>query len=151
GGGSRPGRPPTRGRSHGMRQSNWFALALAGAALLGATRPSGASTLQLTGDVEIDFPSDRDGVVTIVNNPDANGVASPRNVGQDSRLPDITGWNIKDLRLAYDEQADRMFIGVNFFGVAGDADGDGNPGASSLPNIVNDLPSLGGLESISVS
>lgn len=130
------------------------AWALAVAALILA-RPVGASTLApsgftgFTGNVEHDFPIDGIGIVTIIDNPGPDGQSRPNDVWQ--KLPDgmITGWNIKDLRLAYDKPTDTMFIGVNFFGIAGDADGDGNPGHASVPGA-RDEPSLGGLESITI-
>jgi len=139
-----------------MRQRNWSRLALAGsAALLWTGMLNGvviASELSgLTGDVEVDMPiAPGNGVAVIVDNPDGNGASSPNDVAQDASLPGITGWNIKDLRLAYDEGTDSMLVGVNMFGVAGDSDGDGMPGQLSS-TVGRDEPSLGGLESIAVA
>ncbi|RUL83775.1 hypothetical protein [Tautonia sociabilis] len=133
-----------------MRQRNCPNLLAVGIGLLLATRAASAGAIQLTGDVEADFPLVQgNGVVAIVDNPNANGLASPMDVAQNAVLPGTTGWNIKDLRLSYDSASDRMYFGVNFFGIAGDADGDGDPGALSV-GMGKDLPSLGGLESIAV-
>ena len=64
----------------------------------------------------------------------------------------ISGWDIKDLRLTYNNVTDTMYVGVNFYVVAGDADGDGNPGGGSYfpPATGRDNPDLGITESISV-
>ena len=42
----------------------------------------------------------------------------------------INGWDIKDMRVSYDQANDRLYVGVNFFGVAGDADGNGVVGTT---------------------
>lgn len=133
-----------------MRQRRSTLWALAGlAALALAPRPAAADAMRLTGNVETDFPlTPGSGVVAIVDNPDANGQSSPGDVAQDASLPGLTGWNIKDLRLSYDTPSDRMSFGLNFFGIAGDADGDGNPGSAGQGV---DMPELGGLESIVVA
>lgn len=129
------------------RQNTFLAIATL-LAMAAAPRPAPADALRLTGDAEIDFPATpNSGVVVIVDNPGSDGQSRPGDVGQVSSLPGITGWNIKDLRLAYDGQADTMYFGLNFFGIAGDADGDGNPGSATYGV---DLPDLGGLETITV-
>ena len=94
-----------------------------------------------TGDVEKDMPV-QPGVSIIVDNPypSAPGstglpISNPSDIDiatwmkSDNRQ---TGMNIKDLRLYYDQAADRMYVGVNMFGIAGDIDGDGNPGGTDL-------------------
>jgi len=100
-------------------------------ALVGA-RPAAAGAINFsTGDVEKDMPSGADGVLTIVNHPDNQAKTA---IWQ---APWITqnGWTngrvIKDVRVYYDQAADRLFVGVNFFGVAGDADGNGVAGTSA--------------------
>ncbi|GIW87455.1 MAG: hypothetical protein KatS3mg108_1779 [Isosphaeraceae bacterium] len=102
-----------------------------------------------TGNVEVDFPSTKVGVITLVNPryPTQNPEAFIAQHGLS------TGWSIKDIRLMYDDVADRLFVGVNFFGIAGDADSNGNPGTVSPQAAAKgaiDLPSLGGRESITV-
>ncbi len=118
-------------------------------------RPANASSLSrssfqgFTGNVEHDFPIDGIGIVTIVDNPGPDGQARSNDVAQSLPSGRITGFNIKDMRLAYDNNTDTMFVGLNFFGIAGDADGSGIPGNTTLVNG-RDEPSLGGLESITV-
>ena len=63
----------------------------------------------------------------------------------------ISGWNVKTLYFYYNRSADTMFVGVDFYGIAGDADGDGDPGhtgpvLASLGGI--DEPNLGDTESV---
>ncbi len=132
-------------------RSQWIrTLATLGLLVLLA-HPASADAINFTGDVELDFPNvDGNGITVIVDNPGSNNQASPGDVAQSGSLTGITGWNIKDLRLAYDESTDVMSFGVNFFGIAGDADGDGNPGGIS-GSIGRDVPSLGGRESIVVA
>lgn len=102
-----------------------------------------------TGNVERDFPSTQVGVITLVN-PRYPTVNPEAYIAQHGLS---TGWSIKDIRLMYDEQADRLYVGVNFFGIAGDADSNGDPGTVSPQAAAKgaiDLPSLGGRESIVV-
>ncbi|QDV34236.1 hypothetical protein [Tautonia plasticadhaerens] len=136
-----------------MRQRNCPILFTVGFGLFlaSAGTASAGAIGTMTGDVEVDFPiAPKNGVVAIVDNPGADGGASPWDVAQHQKLPGTTGWNIKDLRLAYDDSADRMYLGLNFFGIAGDADGDGDPGSLSV-GMGKDMPSLGGMESIVVA
>ena len=102
-----------------------------------------------TGNVETDFPSSQTGVITLVNpkypTTDPSSFISANNLSP--------GWSIKDIRLYYDKATDTMDVGVNFFGVAGDADGNGNPGTVSAAAAAKgylDVPNLGGRESITV-
>jgi hypothetical protein len=125
---------------------------LMAAGLVAATAPyslGAAGSGTWTGNVETDFPSTQSGVVTLVNprypttNPEAYLAANQMS----------TGWSIKDVRVMYDQAKDTMYVGLNFFGVAGDADGNGDPGTVSAANAAKgaiDLPNLGGRESISV-
>jgi hypothetical protein len=69
---------------------------------------------------------------------------------------EVTGWAVKDLRLALDPTSGTMYVAVNSYGVSGDADGNGNPGAAN-PNDpafngggAQDLPNFGGTKSITV-
>ncbi len=99
-----------------------------------------------TGNVEKDMPSDANNVLTIVNHPFAGGdpanpISNPNTVYQPSWMTNaglVNGWTIKDMRVSYDQADDRLYVGVNFFGVAGDADGNGVVGTSD--------PRFGGLE-----
>jgi hypothetical protein len=60
---------------------------------------------------------------------------------------------MKDLRLAYDQVNDTMYVGINTFTILGDADGEGDPSASSTYLTLlggTDVPNLGGTESAAV-
>jgi hypothetical protein len=135
-----------------------FGPTLATLALL-AARPVSADAIQFTGNVERDFAiSPGNGVVPVVDNPNPapGGPSDPKDVAQAPWMTQqgwTSGWNIKDLRLAYDDRSDTLFVGVNFFGIAGDADGNGNAGGADPRTSAAggiDLPHLGGRESISV-
>ena len=65
----------------------------------------------------------------------------------------VSGWDMVDLRLTYNATTDTLYVGINTFGIAGDADGDGDPGRTSAWLAADggvDLPDLGGTESIAV-
>jgi hypothetical protein len=98
-----------------------------------------------TGDVEVDFTGP--GVLTI---PDPVGdVGLPLNAPPGT----VSGWDMVDLRLAYDAAADTLYVGINTYGIAGDADGDGNPGVTSAwlaKNQGADNADLGSTETIAV-
>ncbi|HEU5115861.1 MAG TPA: hypothetical protein VFT74_04225, partial [Isosphaeraceae bacterium] len=131
------------GRSHCLRIGA-FVIALAAAPV--ASTMADPINAHSTGNVETDFPLGATGITTLVNpkyptNDPASYIAS------NNLSP---GWSIKDIRLYYDKGTDTMDVGVNFFGVAGDADGNGNPGTSSTSNGFVDMPHLGGRESITV-
>jgi hypothetical protein len=122
-----------------------------------AARPVSADAIQLTGNVERDFAlSPGNGVVQVVDFARPDGSSNPADVAQATWMDAegrANGWNIKDLRLAYDDKSDTLYVGVNFFGTAGDADGNGNPGAADPRTSAAggiDLANLGGRESISV-
>ncbi len=51
----------------------------------------------------------------------------------------ISGWDMQAFYLEYDEATDTMYVGVDCFGICGDADGDGDPGGTSTT-----LADLGG-------
>jgi hypothetical protein len=100
-----------------------------------------------TGDVEADFTGP--GVLVI---PDPSGVGD---VGLPLNAPPgtVSGWDMVDLRLTYNNVTDTLYVGINTFGIAGDADGDGNPSETSawLANYQGtDNPDLGGTESVAV-
>ena len=130
--------------------------ALVATALLGA-RSASAAPIQFTGNVENDFSlAPGSGVARVVDSPLPDGSPDPNHVPQASWMTAAgltTGWSIKDVRLKYDAGTDTMAVGVNFFGVAGDADGNGNPGlADPRTTAVGGLDTahLGGRKSISV-
>ncbi len=129
---------------------------LAAAALLGA-RTASADPIQFTGNVENDFSlAPGSSVVRYVDSPLPDGSSDPNHVPQAAWMTAegrTTGWSIKDVRLAYDKASDTLAVGVNFFGVAGDVDGNGLPGVPDPRTTAVgglDTPHLGGRESISV-
>lgn len=44
----------------------------------------------------------------------------------------VTGWDIRTAFFYYDELADDLYVGIDFGGIFGDADGDGDPSTSAL-------------------
>jgi hypothetical protein len=106
-------------------------------ALIGA-RVTSAAQIQFTGNVEADFPQSAGiGIVTDnpIPNPSGSGtISNPNDVAQASWMTQAgwtSGWNIKDIRVHYDQATDTLAVGVNFFGIAGDADGNGDPGTAA--------------------
>ena len=64
----------------------------------------------------------------------------------------ISGWDIETTEFRYDPVDDIMEVTLNTFGIAGDADGDGNPGSSTFtPLPTQDLPNLEGSETMAVA
>ena len=112
--------------------------------------PAFADVINFTGDVENDFALTNQSVIRVL---DFNGQTG--DVAQAQWMTDqgkINGWNIKDLRLSYDKTSDTMFVGGNFFGVAGDVDGNGVVGTSTDQFKASgglELPNIGGRSSIS--
>jgi len=99
----------------------------------------------LNGNVETDFIGP--GVV-IASDPTGD-------VGLPGSAPPgtVSGWDMVDLRLTYDAATDTMYVGINTFGICGDADGDGDPGGTSawLASTGGvDLLNLGSTETIAV-
>lgn len=139
-----------------------------------------ADPIKLTGNVNVDFPQGNPFIATIVDNPvpanktwsDPNDVyqanypngITPQQIQNyyvnNTPIANVTGFNIRDLRFAYDKASDTLSVGVNFFGIAGDPDGNGNPSTYSSPFPVGDprrasdrgadFPNLTGNESIAV-
>ncbi|MBX6313998.1 MAG: PEP-CTERM sorting domain-containing protein [Isosphaeraceae bacterium] len=130
----------------------WTLLALA---VLGArTATADPIQTQWTGDVEKDLPPG-DGTMIIPNvvkfDP-GNGayhVTQTTLMNQEGR---VSGWAIKDLRTHYDPASDTLLVGVNFYGIAGDADGNGIPGATDPRDheAGMEIPHLGGHQAIFV-
>ncbi len=117
----------------------------------GFGRPAEAGAVTFTGNVETDMPYTPGGA--------NNGVFAvpglqPNQVAQDSWITQngwINGWVIKDMRFDYNATTNTMQVGVNFYSIAGDADGNptGKPAPQSLLEGL-DPASLGGRKSISV-
>ncbi len=133
----------------GRRNWKWlwaFVIALATAPLAAVADPINANS---TGNVATDFPSSAPGVTTLIN-PQFTMADPASYIASHNMSP---GWEIKDIRLYYDKATDTMDVGVNFFGIAGDADGNGNPGTVSAAAAAKgylDVPNLGGRESITI-
>ncbi|MFY1113169.1 MAG: SdrD B-like domain-containing protein, partial [Methanosarcinaceae archaeon] len=105
-----------------------------------------AAGLGFTGDVPADFTGT--GIFTIT---DPGGI----DVGVPTAAPAGTtsGNDMEDLRLFYDPATDTLYVGMNTYVIAGDVDGDGDPGATSawLAGITgNDNPDFGGTESFAL-
>jgi hypothetical protein len=139
-----------------MVRRNVLGWSLAALALVGAGSAS-ASQVQFTGNVAKDFPEGQRGIGVIVDNPDpVTGQSNPNDVAQAAWITQaghITGWNMKDLRMHYDAATDTLAVGINFFGIAGDADGNGIQGVADPRTIAAggvEVPHLGGRESITV-
>ncbi len=127
------------------RVMTWAASLALGAAF-GATARAGAVTF--TGNVETDMPATPGNGVFVVPG------EQPSQVAQDSWITQngwINGWVMKDMRFDYNKATDTMQVGVNFYSIAGDADGNptGKPAPQSLLEGL-DPASLGGRKSISV-
>ncbi len=120
-----------------VRRRLWFGAATL-MALIVAKPAAGGSIQFTTGNVATDMPSNAPGVLTIVNHPLADGSADP-SYYQQMQAPwmnaegRIDGWAIKDLRISYDQASDKLTVGVDFYGVAGDPYGNalaGGPDAA---------------------
>ena len=98
--------------------------------------------ITFTGDVPTDFA----GITAI---PDPLGdVGVPANLAGN-----VSGWDMEGVYVAYDAVSDTLFIGIDFNGIAGDADGDGDPSGTSAGLATNggsDLPNLGNSEGITI-
>jgi hypothetical protein len=98
-----------------------------------------------TGNVENDFPEvPGNGILVIV---DPGG----QDIGVQGTTRD-SGWDLKDLRLAYDNVSDTLYVGINNYGVVGDPEGNGNPSLwdTTVPGDGEDYPNLGSTECVAV-
>ena len=128
------------------RIAKWaVALALGGA--IASDARAGAVTF--SGNVETDMP------VTGKNGVNLVPGLQPNQVAQDSWITQqgwTNGWVIKDMRLDYNKATDSMQVGVNFYSIAGAADGNpaGVPDPRTIAEGGSDPASLGGRKSITV-
>ena len=100
-----------------------------------------------SGDAEIDF-SATNPEVTIVPGQEADEVAQAKWMTDRGW---VNGWVMKDVRFQYNYELDTLYVAINFHKIAGDADGDGNPGRSDPLTTKSggvDSPGLSGRESI---
>jgi hypothetical protein len=105
-----------------------------------------AFALAYTGDVSADFSA-----VSYVQDLDPLG-----DVGLAGNAPPgtISGWDVERAVFNLDLAADQLNVGLEFYGIAGDADGDGGQGTTSLWLAANggiDLPGLASTESICIA
>ncbi len=113
-----------------------------------------AGPLTFTGDAEVDFdPAVNPDVVVL-----GDTTAAP-DVGVSPLLPSdtVSGFDIEDIRFLYDDASDQLFVAMNFFGIGGDAEGDGDPGNGDILDPANpagrlgtDEPEWGPGESVSI-
>jgi hypothetical protein len=131
--------------NHMTKSIKWQSAALSALFLMVAG--SALDALSLTGNVETDFALAEAVIVTDGTAPD---VGLP---GRPEWASVTSGWDIKDFRFFYDPADDSLYLGINFFSIAWDADGDGNPSAAS-PTLAalggQDLADLGGSEAIQI-
>jgi hypothetical protein len=125
-----------------------FSLCAVSVALLLAAVASVHAVADLTGDAAKDFTDTRFDAVSgrpknfgVVRVPDGIGGASNPDVGVPGQFPQgtISGWDVRAIFFQYDDIRDELLIGIDCFGVCGDADGDGDAGVASAT-----LRSLGG-------
>ncbi len=94
----------------------------ADATVVGAVSVASLQASSISGDAEAVLPRAESGVVRI---PDlVDGRIQPSIIAPNG---EVSGWDIKDLRFRYDVETDTLIIGVNVFGLLGDADADGDP------------------------
>jgi hypothetical protein len=115
---------------------------------------------QFTGNVEVDFPvtQDKNGKNFATRKYEIQTITDGLDVGVPPAFSamnmSVSGWDIKDMRFQYDYANDALHIGINCFGVCGDADGDGDAGRSSailLSSGGTDLASFSGSESCAMA
>lgn len=74
----------------------------------------------------------------------------PLDVGIPPGHPTTSGWDFTELDFTYDPRADKLTILMKFDSIAGDADGDGDPGVMTAASGGTDSPDLGNGETIEV-
>ena len=80
---------------------------------------------QFTGDAPDDFVAAN--VVRIDDPPGSPDVGMPNNAPPGV----ISGWDMKAVYFDYESSTDVMYIGIDTYGICGDADGDGDPSATA--------------------
>ncbi|MDX2037295.1 MAG: hypothetical protein SFX72_11645 [Isosphaeraceae bacterium] len=137
----------TRALSVGLALAAAFSGLEASAATIGGSN----GLIKFTGNVETDMP-----LGVIPGNQIVDG-GPPTRVAQAQWMTDAgytTGWAMKDVRFNYDDTSDTLQVGINFYGIAGDADGNGDPGGADARTVAAgglDLAHMGGRKSISVA
>ena len=100
-----------------------------------------------TGDAQVDFVGPD---VIQIDDPSSNvGVPDVGLPAPPFTATQISGWDMNAAYMEYDFASDTMYVGIDCLGICGDADGDGDPGASS-PELIEvqgtDHPNLSGTE-----
>jgi len=111
------------------------------------TLPVAADTPIFSGNVETDFIGPD---IVIIEDPEQIDVAMP----SDFPTGTISGNDIKDVRFFYDADEDILYVGINTYLIAGDVDGNDNPGGTGffLDDLGGvDLPDFSGTESFALS
>jgi len=100
-----------------------------------------------TGNVEQDLPASSS--VTIIPGRSVDSVSQPTWMTQQGL---INGYVMKDIRLSYDQKSDTLAVGVNFWGIAGNADGspDGSTNPKTAASGGQNPPHIGGDKSITI-
>jgi len=115
--------------------------------LITLTLPATAATPIFSGNVETDFLG---ADIVIIEDPDEADVTLPPTFPTGT----ISGNDVKDIRFFYDAEQDTLYVGLNTYLIAGDVDGNDNPGGTSpfLDDLGGvDLPDMGGTESFALS
>jgi len=116
---------------------------------------------RFTGDASADFQITNRFVVPVDDDPDFV------EDGSDVTLPSgsagtvtfwhpegvqFSGWDLRTLHVEYNPRNDSLSMGIETFTLAGDADGDGDPGAYTLPDNpgADDFPDLRGSEMFAI-
>jgi hypothetical protein len=119
---------------------------------LGLVGLATAATATFTGDAAADFA----GITTEIVSELTPDVGIPENQPGDPTAPPgtISGWDVESVYFNRDTATDELQIGIEFFVIGGDADGDGDPSNSSPWMVANggiDIPDLGASESICIA
>lgn len=100
-------------------------LAMMALLILTSGQHSRADVIDFTGNVADDFPTSAiSGSIP----------GQPGSIAEASYIIQngwTTGFLVESVRFSYDQKTDTMFVGVQTFSIAGDADGNGNPGVTS--------------------
>ncbi len=96
-----------------------------------------AGSTFFTGDAEADFDPALNPDVVIVNDV-VDDVGTPTSLGDI-----VTGNDIKDFRFFYDESIDELFVAINYVGIGGDPDGDGDVASGPIADPANPTNDFG--------
>jgi hypothetical protein len=118
----------------------------------------GNEGVQFKGEASNDFPLSKAYFVRVddVYSGAPAGTPAVPDVGVPRQFPvgSISGWDMRAMYAAFSPLLNRMYFAIDCFGICGDADGDGNPGAifAGLAGMTTyvDSPNLGSTETFSV-